>query len=116
MPVSAEYRADIAARLAAVAPVTLKSMFGGVGIYAGAHFFAVIDDDILYFKVDDVNRPEFEARGMGPFAPMGPDKPMQYYRVPDDVIDDPAALKDWMTKAVAVARRKPKKPPRRKKR
>ena len=46
-------------------------MFGGVGIYAGELFFALIADDTVYFKVDQSNRPEFEARGMGPFRPYG---------------------------------------------
>jgi DNA transformation protein len=37
--------------------------------------------DTLYFKVDESNRPEFEARGMGPFRPYGEDgEVMQYYR------------------------------------
>ena len=42
-------------------------MFGGVGIYAGDLFFALIDDDTLYFKVDDSNRSDFEKRDMGLF-------------------------------------------------
>jgi len=34
-------------------------MFGGVGIYCGDLFFGLIDDDTLYFKVDDSNRSDF---------------------------------------------------------
>lgn len=114
MAVSVEYRDRVEAALSAVTPVKLRNMFGGIGIYAGAHFFAVIDDDLLYFKVDDTNRPDFEERGMGPFAPMGPDKPMQYYQVPDDVLTDPVELREWVNKAIAVAHRKSvKKKPRR---
>jgi DNA transformation protein len=41
-------------------------MFGGVGIYAAELFFALLDDDTLYFKVDDATRPQFESRGMTP--------------------------------------------------
>src|SRR5689334_13555675 len=59
-----------------------RSMFGGVGIYAGDIFFALITDDTVYFKTDESNRPEFEARGMGPFRPYGDDgEVMHYYRV-----------------------------------
>src|SRR5688572_16772806 len=83
-----------------------RSMFGGVGIYGGEFFFALIADDTLYFKVDDSNRPEFEARGMGPFRPYGEDgEVMQYYRVPDDLLEDPEALGQWAEKAIMVARR-----------
>ena len=36
--------------------IRARNMFGGVGIYSGELFFALIDDDTLYFKVDDSNR------------------------------------------------------------
>jgi DNA transformation protein len=82
-------------------------MFGGVGVYAGELFFALIADDTLYFKVDASTRPEFEARGMGPFRPFGDaGGTMQYYQVPEDVLEDPEALRRWVEKALAVARQK----------
>ena len=81
-----------------------RSMFGGVGIYAGDLFFALIADDILYFKVDDSNRPAFEARGLGPFRPYGPaGESMQYYEIPEDLLEDPEALRPWAEAAIAVA-------------
>lgn len=81
-------------------------MFGGVGIYAGNLFFALIADDTLYFKVDDSNRPDFEARDMGPFRPFGETgEVMQYYCVPEELLDDPESLGAWAEKAIAVARR-----------
>jgi DNA transformation protein len=80
-------------------------MFGGVGIYGREFFFALIDDDTLYFKVDESNRPDFEARGMGPFRPYGEDgETMGYYRVPDDLLEDADVLGQWAEKAIAVAR------------
>jgi DNA transformation protein len=81
-------------------------MFGGVGIYAGEVFFALIAEDTLYLKVDDLNRPDFEARGMGPFRPYGEGgEVMQYYQVPADVLEDAEALRPWAESAIAVARR-----------
>jgi DNA transformation protein len=83
-----------------------RSMFGGVGIYAGEVFFALIADDTLYFKVDESNRPDFEARAMGPFRPYGEEgEVMQYYQVPDDLLEDPESLRQWAEKAITVARR-----------
>jgi len=82
-------------------------MFGGVGLYAGEHFFALIADDTLYFKVDDSTRAEFEARGMGPFRPFGDSGgTMQYYQVPEDLLEDPDALRPWVEKAIEIARHK----------
>jgi DNA transformation protein len=91
-----------------------RNMFGGVGIYGEDLFFALIDDDTLYFKVDKTNRPDFEARGMGPFQPYGEDgETMQYYRVPDDLLEDSDALAQWAGKAIAAARRGKTRPTRR---
>ncbi len=82
-------------------------MFGGVGIYAGELFFALIADDTLYFKVDESNRADFEARRMGPFQPYGDSgETMGYYQVPAELLEDPEALRPWAEKAIAVAGRK----------
>ena len=81
-------------------------MFGGVGLYSGDVFFALIADDTVYFKTDDSTRPEFEARGMEPFRPFGDDGgTMQYYQLPEDVLEDPEVLRTWAEKAVAIARK-----------
>ncbi len=89
-------------------------MFGGVGIYAGDLFFALIDDDTLYFKVDDSNRADYEARGRRPFRPYGDGgEVMQYYDVPEDLLDDPESLRSWAEKAIDVARRAKRKRSRR---
>jgi DNA transformation protein len=93
-------------QLGRVRRVTSRRMFGGVGIYADGLFFALMDDDTLYLKGDDTNRPDFEARGLGPFHPSGPDGPvMQYYPVPEDVLEDPEQLRGWVGKAIDVAMR-----------
>jgi DNA transformation protein and related proteins len=82
-------------------------MFGGVGIYSGQLFFALIADDVLYFKVDESTRPDFEARGMEPFRPFGEDGgTMKYYQLPEDVLEDPEELRPWAEKAVAIAGQK----------
>src|SRR5947208_3042298 len=107
MSVSPTYRAFVLEQLARAATnVRDRAMFGGVGIYSENLFFALIDEDTVYFKVDDTNRPDFEARGMGPFRPFGPDgEVMQYYEVPEDVLEDIEALRHWADKAIAVAAR-----------
>lgn len=107
MSVSPSFRSFVLEQLARVTPrIRARSMFGGVGIYAADFFFALLDDDTLYFKVDAVTRPQFEDRGMGPFRPYGDDREvMQYYEVPADVLEDPEGLRSWVEAAIAVARR-----------
>ena len=105
MSVSPEYRDYVLEQLARVAPVTSRSMFGGVGIYADGLFFALMDDDNLYLKVDDGNRSDFEAIGSEPFRPFGDERAMQYYELPADVLEDVDALRRWVEGALDVARR-----------
>lgn len=115
MSVSPSFRTFVLDQLArGVRGVRGRNMFGGVGIYAGEFFFALIADDTLYFKVDQSNRPDFEARGMGPFRPYGADEEaMHYYSVPDDLLEDPEALGVWAERAILVARGAKGKRPRR---
>ena len=103
MAVSDSYREFVLEQLGRVTPVTGKSMFGGVGIYAQGLFFALIAEDRLYFKVDDATRPDFERRGMAPVRPFGEDSAMGYYEVPADVVEDVIQLETWIKKAIDVA-------------
>ena len=107
MPVSASYRTFVLDLLGRAAEgIRARGRFGGVGIYAGAFFFALIDNDTLYFKVDDATRGDFEAAGMGPFRPFGEGGDvMQYYQVPAEVLEDADRLAHWTDQAVDVARR-----------
>jgi DNA transformation protein len=107
MSVSDSFRAFALEQLQRTIPdVRARSMFGGVGVYAGDLFFGLMDDDILYFKVDDSNRGRFEERGMGPFQPYGDGgEVMQYYEVPADVLEDVDLLASWVEASVAVARK-----------
>lgn len=64
--------------------------------------------DVLYFKVDESNRHDHEAKDMGHFKPSGKKSyAMQYYEVPIDVLEDREKVKVWSDKALAVAIRKP---------
>ena len=107
MPVSDGYRELVVDQLGRVAaPIRAKRMFGGVGLYADGLFFALIDEDTVYFKTDALTRPEFEARGMPPFRPGGEGGGvMAYHALPDDVLEDVELLGAWVARALDVARR-----------
>lgn len=105
MAVTAAFRDYILEQLNRLVPTTVRSMFGGAGLYSGGRIFGLLDNDTLYFKVDDGNRTDFEAAGCRPFRPFGPGtKPMGYFEVPADAIEDPDALRPWLTGALAAAR------------
>jgi DNA transformation protein len=104
MPVSADYLVYVADQLASFARVRSRRMFGAVGLYADDIFFALIDNDTLYFKVDDSNRPDYVARGCEPFRPFADETiSLSYFMVPPEVIEDSDELKLWARKAHAAA-------------
>jgi DNA transformation protein and related proteins len=107
MSVSPSYKAFVLEQLSAAGAVTARSMFGGVGLYCQGLFFALIDDDTLYLKVDDATRADFERLGSQPFRPFADDSQvMQYYELPADVLEDRAAVRPWVELALGAARRK----------
>ena len=86
--------------------VTPRSMFGGCGLYAGEYFFGIIAGDVLYLKVDESNRAEYEEAGMKPFRPYpGRGGTMKYYAVPVDVLESEPELERWARAAIRVAER-----------
>ena len=116
MAVSDEYLDYVVDQLGCIGEITAKKMFGGVGLYYDALFFGLIAGDVLFFKVDDVNRPAYEAAGAAPFKPYGDENySMSYYEVPVDVLEDTDRLSEWARAAVAAANRKTSSSKRRKK-
>lgn len=103
MAVSASFLEFLLEQLGRVRHVTSRRMFGGVGLYSDDVFFAVVDNDTVFFKVNDETRPRYEADGMPPFAPM-PDKPPMrgYYQVPLSILEDIDELTAWAKEAVGV--------------
>lgn len=105
MAVSEDYLVFLTDQLRGLGAVSPRRMFGGAGLYCGPHFFAIVDDDVLYFKVDASNRGDYEAAGMEPFTytTNRGTTVMNFYEVPSDILEDSDALCAWARKAVAVA-------------
>ena len=106
MPVNKEYLDYVLDQLSCVGHIDHKRMFGGVGLYFDGLFFALIDDDVVYFKVDDDSRPRYQAARAKPFQPPGESPSKGYYSVPVEVLEDLDELKGWAQQAVEVARHK----------
>src|SRR5438105_14375657 len=105
MAVSREYLDYVHDQLSGLGGVSSRRMFGGAGLYCDEFFFALIDDDTLYLRVNDDNRADFTVRGMGQFRPYAdrPELSMSYYETPADVLEDPAQLVSWARRSVAAA-------------
>jgi DNA transformation protein and related proteins len=105
MSVSDNYRTYIIEQLAALPALSTRRMFGGLGLYSGDWFFGLIDDDVLFFKVDDANRDDYVSRGMRAFMPIPGKASMGYFQVPVDVIEEAEDLTRWARRSVEVAER-----------
>ena len=105
MAVSDEFRDFVLEQLAPAGRVVPRRMFGGIGLYLDGLFFALIDDDSLYFKTGDASRPRYVKAGSRPFCPF-PDRPghvMAYWEVPAEVLEDEEELRQWTREALAAA-------------
>jgi len=109
-----EYLDFVVDWLSPLGEITSRSMMGGYVLYCGGTVFALLADNTLYLKADDVTRPRFQALGLKPFQPF-PDQPgtMQYYPPPAEFFEDSGVMDEWGRAAVecgrrAQAKRKPK--------
>jgi len=84
-----------------------RAMFGGHGIYLDGIIIGIIAYHRFYMKVDDANRPDFEAAGAEPFIYEGKGKPiiMPYWTCPAEVLEDGEALRTWALASLAASRR-----------
>ena len=115
MAVSESYKEYVVDQLGKLGLVTVKKMFGGAGIYYDGLIFGLLSDDVLYFKVDDLNKSDYLRAGMKPFQPFD-DKPMvmPYYEVPVDILENRELLADWAMKSLSASRNKTTKPKKQK--
>ncbi len=114
LAVSNGFRAFVLDQLDELGDVMPRSMFGGVGLYSGGVFFGILARDKLFLKVDEDNRPDFDAHGMDAFRPY-PDRTgtMRYCEVPLEILESPIDLVAWARKAIAAAGRAPRRRARR---
>lgn len=85
----------------------VRGMFGGFGVFLGDTMFALIADDVLYFKIDDQTLADFEAAGAQPFTYTrgGKTRQMSYYTAPDGAVEDTETLYPWAERAIGAAKR-----------
>lgn len=116
MPNSPDFIAHVLG-LARDAKPAARAMFGGHGLYVDGMIVGLVVDDVLYLKTDDATRARFVAEGLEPFTfakkKSGVVEVTSYYRPPEEALESPDAMREWLRLAQgaalrASARRKPK--------
>jgi DNA transformation protein len=77
----------------------------------------IVDDDVLYLKTDAETREAFVARDLAPFryaTKKGDVEITSYYRPPDEALESPAEMREWLRLALAAALRSASRAPVRK--
>ena len=104
MPLSPDFYRSAMQQLSSARPVTGRKMFGGAGLYLDGAFFCILDDDKVFFKVDDATKAAYEEAGMGVWVMAG--QPNDKYReLPAEVYADLETLGVWIDASAEVARR-----------
>jgi DNA transformation protein len=113
--VSESFRAFALDQLSSVEDLVAKPMFGGFGLYAGDAFFGILAADVLYLKVDDSNRADYERVKAPPFTPFADGRmSMSYYAVPVNILEASHTLATWAQRSITAARSGKRSPKRRK--
>jgi DNA transformation protein len=99
---------DVIAQLfAEFGPVSVRRMFGGVGIFADGLMIGMGYQGEIYLKTDENSAKRFAAAGSSPFVyeAKGRSLELAFWRLPARLYDEPDELADWANEALAVAHR-----------
>src|SRR5258706_15277400 len=92
MVASASFADFLGEQLAPVGRVTMRRMFGKTGVFCDGVMFAMVSDDVLYFRVDDGARAAFsEAESSPPlnYKKKGQVIDLAFWRAPERLLDEP---------------------------
>ena len=95
-------------QLAPLGRITIRRMFGKSGVFCDGVMLGVVNDDTLYFRVDNGNRELFKEAASAPplnYAKGGQLIDLSFWRAPDRLLDEPDELLIWARAALAAARR-----------
>jgi DNA transformation protein len=91
--------------------ISIRRMFNGHGIYLHGMFIGLINNGVLYFKVDSGNKKAYEEEGSKPFVyrgHTGKSVELSFWEVPPVVMDNPTGIASWVTGAYEAALRSKK--------
>ncbi|WP_075996266.1 TfoX/Sxy family protein [Salaquimonas pukyongi] len=96
-----------------------RRMFGGVGVFRHGLMYALaLEDGKICLKADEQTHADFTAEGCAPwvYERNGRKMDMGYWQMPEHLMDDEEARRQWAQKAFEVAMRAgAKKPPAKRK-
>src|SRR5580658_8261726 len=95
-------------QLAPLGRITMRRMFGKTGVFCDGLMLGMVNDNMLYFRVDDDSRSAFKEAGAFPplnYEKQGRTIDLSFWRSPERLLDEPDELVTWARAALAAARR-----------
>ena len=91
--------------LSSFGTIKIKPMFGGYGVYKDQHIIAIIADDEMYFKGDDMYQNQYDACHATQFTyeKKGKNMKMRYWKPPVKVLEDHDELSIWVNQAYVIS-------------
>ena len=85
--------------------VTARAMMGGYVLYSDGKVFAIAEHDELWFKGSNELATWYLSRGSRKFSYMkeGKEQGMNYFLVPEEVIENKEMFGEWLDVALSVA-------------
>lgn len=108
MPNSPDFIDHVLELMRGAGAATARRMFGGHGIYLDGMIVGIVVADMLYLKTDEETRPAFVERGLAHFTyptKKGTIEVTGYYQPPEEALESPAAMRDWIRRALAASLR-----------
>ena len=105
---SKDFVAHVLEMMRSAGSASARAMFGGHGVYLEGLIVGIVDDDVLYLKTDDATRAAYVERELPPFRYRGHDGEWHvtgYFRAPDEALESPPAMHEWLRGALAVSLR-----------
>jgi len=88
--------------------ITMRRMFGKTGVFCDGVMFAMVTENVVYFRVDDQNRAALEEAEAFPplsYEKKGETIDLSFWRAPERLFDEPDEFVAWAGAALAAARR-----------
>jgi len=88
-----------------------RKIFGGMGIYTGEKMFAILEEDLVSFKLSPEDREKaLTLDGAYVFKPAeeGHSEMPEYIVMPPNILDDDAKFQGWLIKSAEYVRSKMK--------
>ncbi|MDQ0393797.1 TfoX/Sxy family protein [Labrys monachus] len=87
--------------------LSIRRLFGGVGLYSEGRVFALGAFEQIWIKADAQTIPLFQQAGSAPFTYQGRTRTvtLPYWSLPDEALDDPEQALKWARLGLAASRR-----------